>query len=539
MAALEASAPDLRPLDVAIFGADGTNLLRDRSGGRYVLTGLQFETTLPGGFGAASFSLTRPAAVAWPGETGLTVEIRRGRTVLWWGWLEDVMRRQRGRIEEIQVTGLGPWQQVGERLLSVGYTGTLDGDVAIGQELAVYCDEISLDRSQLTPTGMNIAPLTWSNQPVSDLVKLVCDAGDSSGRPLLFAVWEPTYRSTNGYPASLASNSDAESGSSTPSAWYFAVVSGNPQSAWCTDVYNSVGHGLKIYRGAGAGDQVGRWYQTDIPCTAGTTYTFDYWLYWPAVASIYCYLEAVWYDSGGGYLSTSYTTTRTSTGAAGGTRYVETLTAPASAHHFTLRCRALLPDTVGALAVFDDVYVYTPGSAPAVDRRPRAYLWPRNLSEYDYKLHTAELATGLQITRSTRELANAVLASYGSASFTTFAQDMASQAAYRRRDRLVAAGNVDVTVAEAIRDAVLAQAKTPAADVASFTLAQPGAVRMRHGTAAHPTELRAGHRLLVADGPEAGLVALVTRTAYADGAMTYTLEAPADVGMLLAERGSG
>jgi hypothetical protein len=50
-----------------------------------------------------------------------------------------------------------------------------------------------------------------------------------------------------------------------------------------------------------------------------------------------------------------------------------------------------------------------------------------------------------------------------------------------------------------------------------------------------PEDLRAGDRVRIADGPDAGRVALLTRVEYADGVVTATPERPDDVPMLLAK----
>ena len=521
-------------MDVAIYDGAGENLLRDRSGGRYRLGSLAFSSGLPGGFLNASFRLERPAARIWPGRAGLRTIIRRGERVLWWGWIEDLNRIYRGNVETIDAACFGPWQQVQQRLFSPAYTGTVYGDTAIANELRTYCDQISTDYSQLEATGVDIAALTWSNQPIADLVKLVCDAGNSAGAPMLFAILAPTYRGINGYPASMLANSNIETGS--PANWVFSQTTGDPAGTWTTAIFNSPGHALKVDRGTVAGTQAGKWSQSNVVCSASTSYVFDYWGYFGAVAGIQIYLQVLWYDAGSGYLSTSATTVRTSGGTAGGQRYVEALASPAGTASCTVRCVASLPDSgANAYAVFDDVYMYLAGSAPARDEKPRARLWARDLSEYDYLLYTADLAAGLGVDTSTRTLANAVLASYGSGpSYTAVAQDSASQAAYRRRDAVVGAGDVALGTAEAVRDAYLALYADPATEARSFRIDRPGAVRTAHGGLIHPEDLQAGDRLRVMDGPEAGLTLLLERVAYQDGVVTCTPEQAADVGLLLA-----
>lgn len=527
-----------RRLDVAIYGVDETNLLKDRNGARYALESLNFDSGLPGGFLSASFVLRTPATNQWPGRAGLRVIIRRGMKILWWGWIEDLQRTQRGRIEEISVTCLGPWQQVSQRLFSAAYATTLYGDAAIAQELRTYCNTISTDFSQMLATGVNIAPLTWSNKKISDLVKLVCDGGDSNGRQLLFAIWEPTYRAATGYPTSMLTNSSMEDGAGSPTGWTWATDIGSPVGTWTTAYYNSPSHGLLASRDTAAGTQYGRWRQNGISCAASTDYTLDYWVYFGAVTSISCYCQFSWYDSGGGYLTTTNSTVINSTGTAGGARHVETITSPVGAASFDISVRFGLPDSgTNAFAMVDDVYMYTPGAAPAIDTLPRARLWARNLSGTpDYYLYTQGLDSGLATEETTRELANAVLASYGSGSYTTYAQDTASQALYRRRDWLVDAGNVSSTLADAVRDAYLAGYKNPRREYNSWRLSSNATAALyRFGQRAWPEDLRAGHLVQIADGPSAGDVMLLTRVSYADGVVTATPERPDDTPVLLAK----
>lgn len=279
MAAAAASAAGRR-LDVAIYDVDGVNLLREATGGRYRVENLAFESGLPGGYLSASFRLAMPTARSWPGRAGLRTIIRRGNRVLWWGWIEDIRRSVRGRPEALDVTCLGPWQQLQQRLCSPNYSGTMYGDAAIATELAQGCPEISPDYTGLGATGVDLAPLTWTNQPVSDLVKVVCGAGNSAGQQLLFAVWEPSGRTTSGYPTALNTNpsfeTEAFAGAGVPVGWSPITSLGDGRLVWTTQIYNSPSHGARIQRGIVAGTQKGHlgtgpsYY---IAVTAGRTYT--------------------------------------------------------------------------------------------------------------------------------------------------------------------------------------------------------------------------------------------------------------------------
>lgn len=531
-----------RRIDVAIYGPDDTALLRDRSGARYALEELQFDSSLPGGFLSAAFTLKGQASNLFAVTAGLKVIVRRGNRTLWWGWVEDIQRTVRGRIEEISVMALGPWQQIQQRLCTVNYASTIYGDAAIAQELLASCDEISTDTSQLHQTNVDLNPLQWDYRYISELVKLVCAAGNSLAQPMLFAVWEPVGPAGRsvGNQASVNFDPDLERGAAGNAAWgwIFERSVGDANPLYTTSIYNSPSHSHKMTRGTDAGTQTG-WFRTHPSyvwtVTPGATYVVDYWLYFGPVASIGAYVRLNWYDSGGGFLSADAGTTHTSSGTAGGARWIESFTAPANAVTARVDCVGQLPDSgSGSWLAWDDVYVYAGGVAVASDAKPRAYLWPRDLGSYDYLYFTARNeALGMMTT--TRKLANAVLASYSTGpSYTAYAQDTVSQARYRRRDVLVAAGDVSARVATATRDAYLAQYKDPSVEPGAIRLERPGAVRTRHGGKVWPEDLRAGDRLLMADGPDAGRVVLLTRVEYRDGTVTLTPERPEDVPTLLA-----
>jgi hypothetical protein len=523
-------AAGVRQPDVAIYDEDGANLLRGATGGQGIKN-LSFSSALPGGFSAASFRLERPTVRHWPGRAGLKVVIRRGLRTLWWGWIEDVQRAQRGRIEEISVTCLGPWQVLLQRLTSPTYSGTLYGQQAIAVELESCCPELSGDYARLDATGVNIAPLTWSNQPVADLVRLVCDAGDASGRAMLFAVWEP---SGAGRLDSAIGNPGFEIGTG---GWSIAVGGNNVTWASSTADYHG---GFRSLRAAGNGPGTTSATQTGVPCAAATNYTVEYWAKIVAAGgnSNTIYFTLRWYNSGGGQIGGTVTgISRSSTTTTAWVRYAESVASPAGAVTYTIALYATVGGVSGNEIYADDVAVYA-GLAP--DAKPRARLWPRDLSAADCRLYTADMDAALPVDETTRELANYVLASYGSpASYTAAGQDAGSQADYRRRDAVVAAGDASSAgVAAAMRDAYLARYAEPGVEPGAWRLvAGSRALRTAHGARVWPEDLRAGDRVRIADGPAAGTVVLLTRVEYADGVVSATPERLDDVPMLLARRG--
>lgn len=509
-----------RRLDVAIYSsATGSTLLRGWN--RATVEDLNFSTGLPGGFLDASFTLRSPAPKLWPVDTGQKVIIRLGDRTLWWGWVEDVRRRQRGRTEEMSVTCLGPWQTLSQRkITSVAYTGTVYGNEAIASELGTYCDRISADTSQLQSTGVNIADLTKSNWPVSDLVKLVCEAGDASNRPLLFAIWEPTQRTSVFGLTNVLYNGDFEIGS--PDGYLISCSAGT--QAWSRDRPYDGGYSIKWTRAAIAvlaTSQIDR--QGYLDTVSGSTgYLLDYAVYTDATSEHKAQVTIYW-GAGSTAISHWHSTLQTLPAVAGWYRFVEAVTSPATATKaWTI---VYLSMSAGGEVTFDALKLYLAGTALSVDALPRAHLWPRDLTSYDYLIHTAGLPNGLDVTESTRDLANAVLASYGATpSYTAYAEDGTSQTAYRRRDYLIDAGaDAGSGVAASMRDTYLAAYKDPRDEPGSFT-APRGAIRTLHGAIVEPALIRAGDRLCIADGAYAGRVVMIAGTQWSSNGLQITPE---------------
>lgn len=526
--------PATRQPSVSIFGADGR--LLHGTGGPWAVRALRFESGLPGGFLSASFQIAGEGARTFRGRAGLKVVIHRGRRVLWWGWLEDLQRSGRGQGEQIDVTCLGPWQQVRERLSSPNYAGTVTGDQAIMDQLRSFCPDISTNYSEIAATGSNIAPLAWSYKPVADVVEMVCAAGNVSGQALLFAIWEPSLRGIGQYPTTAVSNPAMELGSGSPTGWSYTALSGSA-GTWDVSTSRSPIRSLGTLRSAGAGTQTGYWHQDYIPCLASTWYLADYAVKFGLEGGgLGGHVNLGWYTSELAFISNPSLPTRTGGAVSEFTRYVDRVQSPANAAFVTVGLYALLPDVANATINWDDVYLYRETDQGPVDGRPKARLWARDLSGWEYKLLTRELDDGLQADETTRELANWVVASYGSSLYSDVAQDGTSQVAYRRRDAVVEAGQVAEGVAEAMRAAHLARHAAPALEVRPIRLSAPGAVHRPRGGLAWPEDLRAGDRLLIEDGVAAGRIVLLTRVSYDNGVVTLTPERADDVPLMLARR---
>ena len=168
-------------------GSASTTLLRGWERNR--VADLSFGTGLPGGFLSATFSVTAPPRTC-PIDTGQKVIVRWGAQIVWWGWIEDVTRKLRGRVEQISVTCLGPYQQCVQRIMQEAIGG-MDSDAALKAALLMYTDRISTDYSHIVATGVDLGTTTATYVSVADTVKAVCDLGNTANLPLQFAIWEP------------------------------------------------------------------------------------------------------------------------------------------------------------------------------------------------------------------------------------------------------------------------------------------------------------------------------------------------------------
>ena len=286
-----ASAPP--DLDVAIYGYDGA-LLRDGSAGRYRAEQVRFTTGLPGGFLQASFTLGGGTGRTWAGRAGHQVIIRQGRRMLWWGWIEDI-RRQGAAGDVVGVNCFGPWQVASQRLLAPSFVPSTTANTAIGEMMDLYMPEMSLDRSGLASTGVALAAMTWTYTEAAQLIKRVCDTGNTSSQQMLFAFWEP-----GAGGLTLQRNGSFETwvtGADDLSGWTFATVSGTPTIARQTTSFVHDGVYSVWCLGTGAGSHKGQVYQEDIVVTPSTGYSFDYWVYWQGgvIYSLTCQIKVSWY----------------------------------------------------------------------------------------------------------------------------------------------------------------------------------------------------------------------------------------------------
>jgi hypothetical protein len=515
-----------RRLDVAIYGSDGTTILPDPTGARFDLAGLRFSTGLPGGFLECSFTVSGSAAALYALRAGLRVIVRRGRRIVWWGWIEDLDRLVYGRVLSVDLTCLGPWQEPQQRKSeTMVYTDVISSS-ALAEELAEHCPNISRDTSQIANSGKAIT-INWSWKAISDLVKLACDTGNSDGLPLQFAIWEPTYERTRlGNTANRTSDPELEL---TDAFWY--LVDGT-YANW--DTVNSHSPQTCMLFAEFANDALA--HSAKLSVSPSTAYTVEFWHKWSAHSSMTVNSRVDWYTAGDVFISSTYGATYTSNGSnTAWTQRLDTHTSPLTAATGRPMVAAVVGSGATRYTAVDDVKFYLAATALTIDRLPRAWLWPRDLSGYDYLLYTRLLSNPLSETETTRNVVNYVVASYSSSSYTTAGQDAESQALYRRRDYLVAAGSVGLADADAQRDVYLAAYSSPRKEPAGFAVPE-GAVRTTAGAIVEPVLLRAGDRLRLADGPSRGATIALLSTEFRDGVMTCKPEAQEDTSMLLARR---
>lgn len=508
---------------VAVYdAATGSDLLKTRAAR---VTGVSFSTGLPGGFLECNFTVRASGARAFGIDTGQKVVVSRGLRVVWWGWVEDVQRVQRGRLIELAVSCLGPWQTLEQRLIDVDYDDWYGGDEAIKAMLASVGTYISSDYSKIESTGVNIADLEKDNMEGSELVKLVCKSGNASDQPMLFAIWEPKSKPDIVGANNLIPNPTMELGSGTSAEGW--------DTAWLrlTDRSVSLSHSLQAtvlnnvpFAGIDS--------DANLPCSANTVYRVSLWVYAASATSLTGTITLGWYDDVG-LLDDVSISLAVTTGQ--WTQTIGHVTSDALCDSVSIKISFENNSDADTVVAVDDVYLSLAGTSMTPDDLPRAELWARDLSEYDYVLWTGALVAGLAITETTRDLVNAVKASYGSSSYTSLTEDGTSQTAYRRRDAVVTAGSdTGQTAAEAIRDAYLATYKDPRQEPASFSLAKPGAIRTVQGSVVPLETVRAGDRLMIADGPLAGSVIMVASTRYANGALSITPEGATAASSLLA-----
>lgn len=507
-----------RALSVAIYAAGtSTELLRARSG--IGVTGLRFTTGLPGGFLECSFTLEAAGAKLAGVDTGQKVIVRCGNQVVWWGWIEDVARVVRGRLVQLSVTCMGPVQELMQRTSSPSYTSIV-GSVILTNEIISNCPNISQDMSQMVDSGVPLT-LSWSDRSIMEIGDAVSAAGDLDGNALLFAVWEPgLYRSPLAQVQNVTPDPLLEQ-----EATYWDCGTATFQTTYYYSAVQAVLWGPSLTD----------WVRTHLkyPVIGSATYIIDYYTLWSAHSGMTVRGRVDWYTAADTIISSDYTSAYTSDGTTTTwQRRIQTLTAPATAATARMGIEVATGAGAGRYTVVDDVRFYLAAAAKSGDDLPRVHLWARDVSDYDYAVYTGRLAQGWQLTETTRQLANYVVATY-SGGTTAAAEDATSQAAYRRRDEVLSLTDLGSSEAAAAAAAYLARWKDPAEEPGTLTV-RFGQVLNTRGRPVAPALLRAGDRIKIMDGLRAGTTVIVMETSYEAGAMQLTPEREATTSSLLA-----
>lgn len=550
----EIDTSSTRMLDVSIYDlATGNDLLRWRGGGRTQISGLSFSTGLPGGFLDCSFSLSGSAGRLWPIDSGQKVAIKLGAKTVWFGWVEDIERTVQGSAMALNVTCIGPWQICQQRLVD-SYTGGRETSEAVRILLLMYAEAISSNMRGITATGVTDALQSVQYVSVADVIKQICATGNSSYLPMLFAIWEPNVsRLEPALLTNLVLNPSFEQagtgavGTYPAAGWDMYNYQGTDYARrWDDDVFEGF-WAMQFQRGQSGTDPWAYLRTEDfITVVPLRRYAFSM-MYTNRVSTevfpcgVGGYLEGIdfeWYDSGDNLLSTtSYTGEPDFAGqpytivppTCFWQDFIALLTAPTNAVKLKIHIEGFPWTSVDRLRLYEE------NATIGTERKPQAFLWPRDLSDFDYYLYTAAMPQGFQINETTRALANAVIAQYESGGYTTYAQDLTSQTKYRRRDAVVDAGDADETVAEQMRAVYLARYKETITDVAGSIASQWGVVLNKHGRAVQPLFIRAGDRLKIMDGPKAGTILMIDKTSYSNGAVILSPESGALIAEILAK----
>ena len=510
-------------LDVAIYDAStGETVLRGWPRG--AVQNLRFSTALPGGFMDAEFVIRRETPRLGRIEAGQKVIIRNGHQIAWWGWVEDLKWTLRGDAQGLGVMCMGPWQQASQRLMDMSVS-LMDGDAAVKAALLICCDRISWDFSHIDATGVDMGSQSGNYVKAADVIAAACAVGNTSAQPMLFAVWEPGKKLEGTSSDNLVVNGSFELNSD----WSFTGTANRNGGYTAYDG----SYVALLFSGATATTSA---YMTVVggePCVVSAFYrlsdTTDETLVWSSTVAV------KFYNSSDALVGTTTLTEGTHYPTATGSwqQAVGYVTAPATAvkAKITLSHSQSVSDAeILTYMLFDVVQLYSTTSG--TERKPMPWLWARDLSTYDYLLYTKRV--GVDLTETTRALANAVWAAYGDDSVTAVAEDATSQAAYRQRDAQIDASDMDATAAAAYRDVYLARYKDPLTEPASFTV-QRGAILTTHGAAVDLPLIRAGSRLKVMDGPYAGTIFMLTKTDWSADGLQCTPEAGDDAPVLLAK----
>ena len=553
---------------------------------------LSWRTQIPGGYADCTFEVPLGFIHNWAVGNAYKLDVRRGNTQVFVGRLEDLTRHQAlpGDLSQgwRKVAAYGYGQNLMQRLRTAAYAeGTVYASDILRAALWGSCPLISMNHDNIASTGINVQPVSWTNAYVSALLTDLLKYGDSAATPnqMLWAVWgeEPGVVGqwlrtdwhegvTAGAPPAGMQPIDYQWVSSVVATCtismsgafldIFTPLVGDAGSVicrtalpadkkwWMVHKFNTASitsdrmESLYIhdtasipYVGA-TGNAVIEVYQV------GTGIRMRYidnglnTLYWDGAAWAAPVVDAfasglsIWYRI---VLYSDGTSWQLQLQNAAGTTIHTTTTAVTWA--LTRAVANSLwayfgDDNAGSYAGnlrSEFFYIYAPSTLAV------PYFWARSLSDYELIIPASCISGSLEITDTSSEVWNNVLASYGAGpSYTAAATDSASVTAYDQRDYIVAAGSVPASVATTARDMKLNQSKDIGHRLGDLTLS--AAIRNKAGGRYPLALVRAGQRFVV--DALGTTVYLIGRTDYdADqGTLRISVEgAPDTVSMLLAK----
>ncbi len=409
---------------------------------------------------------------------------------------------------------LGPWEELRQREISETWTETTEQIVNDALDACAY---VSANRSHVERTGVALTSYTVAHVACASVIETCCAAGDNQQRQMLFALWEPGRSGEVTTSANIMWDGDAEK-----------ELSDGFQSCSTTHVYSGE---KAAYQQTGVAGPISHPYSSgDLDAkhsaSASTAYVISGWIYIDeALGANTIDVNIEWWSSA---VALKQTDTLTLTAAMLPEDTWTFFSFTATSHAETVYFRIDVPYVIGW---FGNIYVDAMSVAlqnvtDVYDRMAVPFFWPRDLTDYEYLLRGA----GTEWQETTRTLANYVVATYGASSATAAAEDGTSQAAYRRRDAVIA-------LAEAQRDAYLAAHKDTATELASSSWTYERITGELTDTRGRPVELarvRAGERVRIVDGEYAGSVVMIDQTEWSNGQLTITPERYAAVAELLA-----
>ncbi len=577
---------------IYIYDRSGNQIL-NAAGALSKARGLSFQTQVPGGYGPCSFEVPLHFLRGWDVGLAHTLRVYDGLTDVYTGRIEDLTKYVDlpGRMVNgwRRITAIGFHQNLAQRLATLSYpSGTTTASTVLFDVLGSVIPMVSADANDIQDPGVNLVPISWTNQYATQILDDLLKYGDTETPPRswLWAVWGYMQREAtliySDWSGGAAGNQPADvnwDGSIQPGTSGTITMSGAQLRC------NTVARGETAMIVSAAPLPTERRWHIEHKCLAdlGTEWidmlglcqsaaqpTWNNERDWPQifVRQHNSSIRIAYQDSGGAWrwwegASNSWKTVE-ATGIGTTWPYgwdnrsyiivfhsdssgwwIEVLYG-ADGSSLTKTTAVSWTDTINdgnpwwvlwgdfsnvwGYGYIDSYYI----RITQTSNKPVAKFWPRDLSDYDIQIPLRSIRGQVAISDTLSKTRNNVLASYGASSVTAAASDAASIDRYDQRDYLVSAGNVSLAVAQKARDTDLERHSGPTHPLSPLTIV--GDVRNKPGARYPLNQVKAGLRFIV---PELGdTVYMISHTRYdADqGAMSINIdEAPETVDMLLAQ----